>query len=92
MVTSKVVRPKRKTLTSTIETASRYKKVTVREKLLKTLKEYNKGLPIIDLCFKANVKSAGQAHQVLKFLLKSKEVVKERCPHCNSTDLYKLPK
>lgn len=92
MVTSKVIRPKRKTLTSTIETGSRYKKVTVREKLLKTLSEHNKGLPMIDLCFRANVKSAGQAHQVLKFMLKSKEVVKESCPHCHSTDLYKLPK
>jgi len=92
VVTSKIIRPKRKTLSSTVETGSRYKKVPVSEKLLKTLADYDNGLPMIELCFRANVKSAGQAHQVLKFMLKSKEVIKESCPHCNSTDLYKLPK
>ncbi len=49
MVTSKIIRPKRKTLASTVETGSRYKKVPVREKLLKTLADYDNGLTIICL-------------------------------------------
>ena len=47
-------------------------------------------LPLMGIADKANVSSGGNIHQTIKFMMKSKEVIKESCPHCNATDLYKL--
>jgi hypothetical protein len=29
-------------------------------------------------------------HQTVKFMLKANQLIKESCPHCNATELYKL--
>jgi predicted nucleic-acid-binding Zn-ribbon protein len=90
MVTSRAVRPKKQTLTSVVETGTRTKRVSTRDKLLLALEKQDKGLNLTDLAFEANVKSCGNLSQILRFLLRSKEVVKETCPHCNHTELYKI--
>ena len=92
MVTSKTIRPNRKTLTSVIETGTRSKKVTTRVKILQTLTKHKKGLQLVDLAFESNVKSCGNVSQILKFLIRSGEVIKYKCPHCDNTDLYKIPR
>ena len=44
----------------------------------------------MELADKANVSSGGNIHQTVKFMLKSNQLIKESCPHCNATELYKL--
>lgn len=90
MVISRVVRPKKQTLKSVVETSTRAKKIGTRAKLLIALKGKKNGLTLTDLAFEANIRSCGNLSQILKFLLRSKEVVKETCPTCNHTELYKL--
>ena len=90
MVISRVIRPKKHTLISVVETGTRTKKIGTRAKLLLALKGKEKGLNLTDLAFEADIKSCGNLSQILKFLLRSKEVVKETCPNCNHTELYIL--
>jgi non-homologous end joining protein Ku len=90
LVISRAIRPKKNTLKSVVEVGTRYKKVSTRDKLLKILEKHKNGLILTDLAFEANVRSCGNVSQVLQFLLRSKEVIKESCPHCNHTELYKL--
>jgi predicted nucleic-acid-binding Zn-ribbon protein len=90
MVTSRVIRPKKHTLTSVVETGTRTKKIGTRAKLLIALKGKKNGLNLTDLAFEADIKSCGNLSQMLKFLIRSKEVSKETCPTCNHTELYKL--
>ena len=90
MVISRVVRPKKKTLKSVVVTSEKYKKISTREKLLQTLAKHKNGLMLVDLAIEADVKSCGNVSQMLSFLIRSKEVVKENCPHCNHTVLYKI--
>ena len=44
----------------------------------------------MEIAYKSNISSGGNIHQTVKFMMKSKEIIKESCPHCNSTELYKL--
>jgi len=90
LVISKAVRRNKKTLVNSIYTGTRYKKTSTRERVIETLKNHKNGLPLMEIAYKANVSSGGNIHQTVKFMMKSKEVIKESCPHCNSTDLYKL--
>jgi hypothetical protein len=90
MVISKVIRPKKKTLKSVIDTGTKDVKIPTRTKIINVLKEHDNGLPIMELMFIAGVRSGGNIHQCLKFMVKAKEVIKETCPHCNNTELYKL--
>jgi hypothetical protein len=90
MVTSKVVRPNRKILTNTIDTSTKDIKIPTRTKIINVLKEHKNGLPIMELMFIAGVRSGGNIHQCLKFMIKAEEVIKETCPHCNNTELYKI--
>lgn len=90
MVTSKIIRAKKKTLVNSIDTSTRFKKMSTRDKIIEALKKYDRGLPLMGIADKANVSSGGNIHQTVKFMMKSKEVIKESCPHCNATELYKL--
>jgi hypothetical protein len=90
MVISRVIRPKKKILTSVVEVGTRSKKISTRDKLLRVLEKHENGLNLGDLAFESDVKSCGNLSQVLKFLIRSKEVIKEPCPHCGHVDLYKL--
>jgi hypothetical protein len=90
LVISRAVRPKKKTLTSVVETSNKHKKMSTRSKLLQTLGKHKDGLILTELAFESNVKSCGNVSQILSFLIRSKEVVKETCPHCNHTELYKI--
>jgi hypothetical protein len=90
LVISRTVRPKKKTLTSVVVTSEKHKKISTREKLLQTLVKHKNGLILTDLALEAGVKSCGNVSQILSFLTRSKEVVKETCPHCNHTELYKI--
>lgn len=90
MVISRVIRSKKKTLVNSIDSGTRLKKPSTREKVISTLKKYKKGLPLMEIAYKSNISSGGNIHQTVKFMMKSKEIIKETCPHCNSTELYKL--
>jgi len=90
MVTSKIIRRNKKTLDNHIPTSTKQRKLTTREKIINTLKDYDRGLPMMELSYKANIKSGGNIHQTLSFMIKEKEIIKESCPHCNATELYKL--
>jgi hypothetical protein len=90
LVISRVVRPKKKTLKSVVVTSEKHKKMSTRSKILQTLAKHKNGLIVSDLAFEAGIKSCGNVSQILSFLTRSKEVVKESCPHCNHSVLYKL--
>tara|TARA_R110002020_G_scaffold298177_1_gene513945 strand:- start:7067 stop:7345 length:279 start_codon:yes stop_codon:yes gene_type:complete len=90
MVTSKIIRANKKTLVNSIDIDTKKRKLSTREKVINALKSHKRGLPLMEIADKANVSSGGNIHQTVKFMMKSKEVIKESCPHCNATDLYKL--
>ena len=90
MVISRVIRAKKKTLVNSIDSGTRLKKPSTREKVINTLKNHKRGLPLMEIAYKANISSGGNIHQTVKFMMKSKEIIKETCPHCNNTELYKL--
>tara|TARA_R110002051_G_scaffold135349_1_gene208270 strand:+ start:264 stop:542 length:279 start_codon:yes stop_codon:yes gene_type:complete len=90
MVISKIVRPKKKTLTSVIDVSSRYKKVTIHDKILTILDINKQGLTHTQICDKLFLKNAGAISSNLKFMLKGKVLMSEKCPHCDSSELYKL--
>ena len=90
MVTSKVVRRNKKTLENHIPINTKQRKISTREKIIQTLKNNERGLPLMEISDKANISSGGNTHQAVKFMIKANEIIKESCPHCNSTYLYKL--
>ena len=90
MVTSKVIRANKKTLVNSIDIDTKKRKLSTREKIINTLKYHERGLPLMELADKANVSSGGNIHQTVKFMLKANQLIKESCPHCNATELYKL--
>ena len=90
MVISKPVRLKKKILPNYINEDITPKRISTRDKILQTLAKNKNGLPLMYMAYKANIKSGGNIHQVIKFMIRSKEIIKETCPHCNNTDLYKL--
>ena len=90
MVISKIVRPKKKTLKSIVDISSRYKKVPIHDKILTILNNNKQGLTHTQICDKLFLKNAGAISSNLKFMLKSKELISEKCPHCDSSELYKL--
>jgi hypothetical protein len=90
VVISRVIRAKKNTLVNSIDSGTRSKKPSTREKVINTLKKHKRGLPLMEIAYKSNISSGGNIHQTVKFMMKSKEIIKESCPHCNSTELYKL--
>ena len=51
---------------------------------------YKKGLPLTEIQYKGEINSMGNLHHTIKFMVRAGEIVKEKCPHCSSTDVYKL--
>jgi len=88
MVTSRSIRPKKTTLNNYIETT--ISKDTTRTKIIKTLKNHKKGLPLMELSIDAGVRSSGNLHETLRRMIISNEIIKSKCPHCSTTILYKL--
>jgi len=90
MVISRAVRPRKKVLEPKVDTSTRMKKESTRDKVIKCLKKNKKGLPLMELAYQAGVRSGGNLSQTIKFMIRAEEIVKESCPHCNSIMLYKL--
>ena len=59
MVISRVIRAKKKTLVNSIDSGTRLKKPSTREKVINTLKKYKKGLPLMEIAYKSNISSGG---------------------------------
>ena len=89
MVISRTVRPKKKILTSIIS-VERSRRVSTRNKIINTLGIYKRGLPLTEIQYKGEINSMGNLHHTIKFMVRAGEVIKEKCPHCSSTDVYKL--
>ena len=90
MVTSKIVRRNKKTLKNSVDVDTKPRKISTREKIFNVLKDYENGLPMMKISLLANIKSGGNIHQTLNFMILDNQVIKETCPHCNATELYKL--
>ena len=89
MVISRPIRRKKSTSKNVvlIETP---RKISTHDRIIKILKEYKKGLPLIEIQYKGNISSMGNLHHTIVFMVRSGEIDKETCPHCSSTELYKL--
>jgi len=90
MVISKIIRPKKTTLNNYIETTTKTKKVPIRNRVIEILKHNKKGLTLNTLSEMLHLTSAGNLHLVLNILTRTKIVIKHKCPHCDTTILYKL--
>ena len=66
------------------------RKVSTHDRIINVLKEYKKGLPLTELHYKTKVLSMGNLHHTIVFMVRAGEIDKEKCPHCSSTELYKL--
>ena len=89
MVISRTVRPKKKILTS-IVSVEKSRRVSTRNRIINTLGMYKRGLPLTEIQYKGDISSMGNLHHTIKFMVRAGEIVKEKCPHCSSTDVYKL--
>ena len=76
MVTSKIIRANKKTLVNSIDIDTKKRKLSTREKVINALKIHKRGLPLMEIADKANVSSGGNIHQTVKFMMKSKEIIK----------------
>lgn len=90
MVTSRAVRPKKKVLEPVIETVDKVKKTPTIDKILAILKENPKGMIISHIGYATGIKSTGNLYNSIQYLLFKKQIMKETCPHCSHTELYKL--
>jgi len=66
------------------------RKISTHDRIINILKEYKKGLPLVEIQYKANISSMGNLHHTIVFMVRAGEIDKEKCPHCSSTELYKL--
>ena len=89
MVISKPVRRNKKTSKSVV-IIEPSRKVSTHDRVINVLKEYKRGLPLTELHYKTQVASMGNLHHTIKFMVRAGELEQESCPHCNSTELYKL--
>jgi len=89
MVISKPIRKNKKNLTS-IVSVERTRKVSTHTTIINTLGMYKKGLPLTEIQYKGNISSMGNLHHTIQFMVRAGEIIKEKCPHCSSTELYKL--
>ena len=90
MVISKIIRPNKKTLVNTVVAPSRYKKLSMHDRIINVLKKNKKGLTHTQIVEEFNVKNSGAIHTNLQFMIKTKEIDRISCPHCSSSMLYKL--
>jgi len=90
MVTSKIIRSNKKILVNSIDIDTKKRKLSTKDKIIQTLKNHERGLPLMELADKGDIRSGGNIHHTIKFMIKANEIIKESCPHCNATELYKL--
>lgn len=89
MVTSKPIRKNKKTIKSVVEIEPP-RKISTHDRIINVLKEYENGLPLTELHYITKVLSMGNLHHTIQFMVRSEEVDKVLCPHCNNTELYKI--
>jgi hypothetical protein len=92
MVISKPVRAKKKNIPNYINVDTTPKRVSTRDKVIKSLKKNKTGISLIGIAEDINVASQGNLHETLKRMLRRKEVTLEPCVICGRTELYKLSK
>ena len=92
MVTSKPVRAKKKNIPNYINVDTTPKRITTRDKVIKSLKNSKTGMSLIAIGEDADISSQGNLHAVMKMMLRRKEVTLTPCTHCGRTELYKLVK
>jgi hypothetical protein len=66
------------------------RKISTHDRIIKILKKHKNGLPLIEIQYKGNISSMGNLHHTIVFMVRAGEIDKETCPHCSSTELYKL--
>ena len=89
MVISKPIR-RNKSTTKSVVLIEPPRKISTHDRIINILKEYKKGLPLVEIQYKANISSMGNLHHTIVFMVRAGEIDKETCPHCSSTELYKL--
>ena len=89
MVISKPIR-RNKSTTKSVVLIEPPRKISTHDRIINILKEYKKGLPLVEIQYKANISSMGNLHHTIVFMVRAGEIEKETCPHCSSTELYKL--
>jgi hypothetical protein len=89
VVISKPIRKNKRNLTSIVD-IERSRRVSTHDRIINVLKEYKKGLPLTEIQYEGKISSMGNLHHTIKFMVRAGEVNKEKCPHCSSTELYKL--
>ena len=90
MVTSKPVRSKKKNLPNYINVDTTPKRITTRDKVIKSLKNNKTGMSLIAIAEDINIASQGNLHETMKKMLRRGEVTLSPCSHCGRTELYKL--
>ena len=89
MVISKPIRRNKKNIPSKV-VVERPRKVSTRSRIINTLGMYKKGLSLNEIQYKGDIPSMGNLHHTIIFMVRAGEIDKETCPHCSSTELYKL--
>ena len=89
MVISKPIRKNKRNLTSIVD-IERSRRVSTHDRIINVLKDYKNGLPLTEIQYEGKINSMGNLHHTIKFMVRAGEVNKEKCPHCSSTELYKL--
>jgi hypothetical protein len=89
MVISKPIRRNKNTPKSEV-IIERSRKVSTHDRIINLLKENKNGLPLSEIHFRTQVASMGNLHHTIKFMVRAGELKIESCPHCSSTNLYKL--
>jgi hypothetical protein len=89
MVISRPIR-RNKSTTKSVVLIEPPRKISTHDRIINILKEYKKGLPLVEIQYKGNISSMGNLHHTIVFMVRSGEIDKETCPHCSSTELYKL--
>ena len=89
MVISKPIRRNKKTSKSVV-IIEPSRKVSTHDRVINLLKENENGLPLSEIHLRTQVASMGNLHHTIKFMVRAGELKIESCPHCSSTNLYKL--
>ena len=89
MVISKPVRKNKKTTKSSV-LIEPPRRISTHDRIINVLKKHKNGLPLIEIQYEGNINSMGNLHHTIVFMVRAGEIYKEKCSHCNSTELYKL--
>ena len=89
MVISKPIRRNKKT-TKNLVLVEPPRRISTHDRIINVLKGYKKGLPLTEIQYEGKINSMGNLYNTIKFMVRAGEIKKEKCPHCSSTELYKL--